>query len=61
MGTLSWIEAKFRRQPDIRREQERQHLSADLSRLRADTEALRAKGRTLRQRIGAALAEERAA
>jgi len=60
MGILSWIESRLPRQPDLWRKQERQRLGADLRKLRADAEALSAKGRALRQRIGAALAEEHA-
>ena len=60
MGILSWIQAKFRRAPDTSHQQKRQRLLADLRKLTADAETLRAKNRALRQRIGAALSEDSA-
>ena len=61
MDLLSWIEGALLPLPRERREQDPQGLAMDLRKLRADAEALRAKGRALRQRIGVALAEERTA
>ena len=55
MTILSWIAAALRQEPEGRREQELQGLGADLRKLRAEAEALRAKGRVLRQEIAAAL------
>jgi len=55
MTILAWIEANLLRRPERRREQNRQHVLADLRKLKAEAEALQIQGRLLRREISAAL------